>query len=105
MHFSWFTLLPLLAAAFYALAMVLTRSKCQQEAPRTLALALHSSFLVTGLIAAVVLTLIGFRTNTKVAFPCTLSAACFVSVARAYQIAAPPIIATFDYAFLVSAAL
>ena len=49
--FSWFTLLPLLGAAFYALAMVLTRSKCREEAPLTLSLALHSSFLVTGLIA------------------------------------------------------
>ena len=34
-----------------------------------------------------------------------LSAAYFVGVARAYQIAAPSIIATFDYAYLVSAAL
>ncbi len=29
--FSWFTLLPILGAAFYALAMVLTRSKCQEK--------------------------------------------------------------------------
>ena len=35
----------------------------------------------------------------------TLSAAYFVGVARAYQIAPPPIIATFDYGYLVSAAL
>jgi len=46
--FSWFTLLPLLGAAFYALAMVLTRSKCRKEAPLTLAFALHSSFLIAG---------------------------------------------------------
>ncbi len=123
--FSWFTLLPLLAAIFYALAMVLTRSKCQEEAPLTLALALHSSFLVTGLIATIVLALIGFGTDTKAAFPFlladwapmglrewglmallgALSAAYFVGVARAYQIAAPSIIATFDYAYLVSAAV
>ena len=123
--FSWFTLLPLLAAAFYALAMVLTRSKCQEEAPLTLALALHGSFLATGLIATTVLALIGLGTDTKAAFPFllgdwapmglrewglmallgALSAAYFVGVARAYQIAAPPIIATFDYAYLVSAAL
>ena len=123
--FSWFTLLPLLGAAFYSLAMVLTRSKCQEEAPLTLALALHSSFLVAGLIATAVLALIGLGTDTKAAFPFlfgdwapmgmrewglmaligALSAAYFVGVARAYQIAAPPIIATFDYAYLVSAAL
>ena len=34
-----------------------------------------------------------------------LSAAYFVGVARAYQIAAPSVVATFDYAYLVSAAL
>lgn len=34
-----------------------------------------------------------------------LSAAYFVGVARAYQIAPPPVIATFDYAYLLSAAL
>ena len=123
--FSWFTLLPLLAAAFYALAMVLTRSKCRDEAPLTLALTLHGSFLVAGLIATAVLALIGLGTETKAAFPFllgdwapmglrewglmallgALSAAYFVGVARAYQIAPPSIIATFDYAYLVSAAL
>lgn len=123
--FSWFTLLPLLAAAFYAFAMVLTRSKCQQETPLNLALVLHASFLVTGLIATVGLTLMGLDTDTQAAFPFllgdwapmkmqewglmlllgVLSAAYFAGVARAYQIAAPSIIATFDYAYLVSAAL
>lgn len=123
--FSWFTMLPLLAAAFYSLAMVLTRTKCQKEAPLTLALALHSSFLLTGLSATVVLAVIGLGADTKAIFPFllgdwapmgvrewglmallgALSAAYFAGVARAYQIAAPQIIATFDYAYLVSAAL
>lgn len=123
--FSWFTLVPLLGATFYALAMVLTRSKCRAEAPLTLALALHGSFLVAGLIATAVLALIGLGAETKAAFPFllgdwapmagrewglmallgVLSAAYFVGVARAYQIAAPSIIATFDYAYLVSAAV
>ncbi len=123
--FSWFTLLPLLGATFYALAMVLTRSKCREEAPLSLALALHGSFLLTGLIATVVLAGVGLGSGTKAAFPFVLgdwtpmevrewglmallgalSAAYFVGVARAYQIAAPSIIATFDYAYLVSAAL
>ena len=123
--FSWFTLLPLLAAALYALAMVLTRSKCQDEAPLTLSLALHASFLVTGVIATAVLAVIGLSDEAKAAYPFligdwmpmgarewglmallgALAAAYFVGVARAYQIAPPPIIATFDYAYLVSAAL
>lgn len=123
--FSWFTVLPLLGAAFYALAMVLTRTKCQGEAPLTLGLALHGSFLVAGLIATALLALIGLAAGTKAAYPFllgdwapmgtrewglmaligALSAAYFVGVARAYQIAPPQIIATFDYAYLVSAAL
>lgn len=123
--FSWFTLLPLLAAAFYALAMVLTRSKCQDEAPLTLALTLQGAFLVAGLIATALLALLGLGEATRSAYPFLLggwapmgarewglmallgglSVAYFVGVARAYQIAAPPVIATFDYAYLISAAL
>ena len=123
--FSWFTILPLLAAAFYALAMVLTRSQCQDEAPLTLALGLHVLFLLTGLVATTLLAFIGLDADTKGAFPFllgdwapmglrewglmallgVLSAAYSVGVARAYQIATPSIIATFDYAYLVSAAL
>ena len=123
--FSWFTLLPLLAAALYALAMVLTRSKCRDEAPLSLALALHALFLVTGAIGTAALAVIGLGDETKAAFPFlvgdwmpmgvrewglmallgALAAAYFVGVARAYQIAPPPIIATFDYGYLVSAAL
>lgn len=123
--FSWFTLLPLLAAAFYAVAMVLTRSKCQAEAPLALGLALHVSFLITGLFATALLWLLSLTAETHAAYPFllgdwapmglqawglmaligALSAAYFVGVARAYQIAAPSIIATFDYAYLISAAL
>jgi len=123
--FTWFTILPLLAAAFYALAMVLTRSKCRDEAPLTLALTLHGMFLVTGLIGMGALMLLGLGADTKAAFPfllgdwakmglqewglmallAVLSATYFAGVARAYQVAAPSIIATFDYAYLVSAAV
>ena len=123
--FSWFTLLPLMGAGFYALAMVLTRSKCQDEAPLALAISLHGAFLIAGLLATAALALIGLNAETKAAFPFlfgdwapmgprewglmvligALSAAYFIGVARAYQIAPPPVIATFDYAYLVSAAL
>ena len=123
--FSWFTILPLLCAAFYALAMVLTRSKCRDEAPLALGLALHVCFVATGLIATAFLAALGLASETKAAFPFllgdwmpmgaaewgvmvllgVLSAAYFAGVARAYQIAPPPIIATFDYAYLISAAL
>lgn len=123
--FSWFTILPLLCAAFYALAMVLTRSKCREEAPLALGLALHVCFVATGLVATILLMLAGLEGETKRAFPFLLgdwapmglrewgvmlllgilSAAYFAGVARAYQIAPPQIIATFDYAYLISAAV
>lgn len=123
--FSWFTILPLMAAAFYSLAMVLTRSHCRDEPPLALALSLHGSFFVTGLIAAGVLATIGLSSGAKAAYPFligdwapmgarewglmallgVLAAIYFIGVARAYQIAAPSVIATFDYAYLVSAAI
>ena len=123
--FSWVTLLPLMAAASYSLAMVLTRGKCQHEQPLVLGLALHCSFLITGAIAVAVLAVVGLDAATASAFPFlfngwtamgvrewglmaligALSAAYFVGVARAYQIAPPSLIATFDYAYLVSAAI
>jgi drug/metabolite transporter (DMT)-like permease len=123
--FSWFTLLPILGAAFYSLAMLITRGKCRQEASLMLGLSLHESFVVAGLVATAVLAVLDLGAETQTAFPFlladwapmggrewglmallgVLSAAYFVGVARAYQIAAPSIIATFDYAYLVSAAL
>ncbi|WP_299615122.1 DMT family transporter [Pelagibius sp.] len=123
--FSWFTLLPLLGAVFYALAMVLTRSKCQDEAPLTLVLVLHGAFLFAGLAATGLLAVLDLGADTTSLFPFLLgdwqamglpewgfmallgllSAAYFVGVARAYQIAQPSIIATFDYAYLVWASL
>ena len=123
--FSWFMLLPLLAAAAYAFAMVLTRGKCRDEQPLTLGLAVHISFLATGLIAIAVFAVLDLDSATVAVYPFllrgwtamawmqwglvavlgALSAAYFVGVARAYQIAPPSIIATFDYAYLVWAVL
>lgn len=123
--FSWAIVLPLIAAATYASAMVLTRSHCQGEAPLALALVLHVGFLAAGLIASAVLAVIGLDAATQATFPFllgdwaamgarewgllvllgALAAAYFSGVAKAYQIAPPSVIATFDYAYLVSAAL
>lgn len=123
--FSWFTLLPLLGAAFYALAMVLTRSKCRDEAPLSLVLNLHAAFLATGLTAMIALAVIGLPAETQMDFPFllggwtpmglwewslmaligALSVGFFMGAARAYQIAPPPIVATFDYGYVVAATL
>ena len=123
--FSWFTLLPVLGAAFYAIAMVLTRGKCQEEAPLSLSLALNISLLAAGLVATGLLAILNLSAPTRAEFPFLLGewapmglrewglmgflgalmAAYSVGVARAYQIAPPSIVATFDYAYLISAAL
>lgn len=123
--FSWVVLLPLLGAVFYSLAMILTRSKCQNEGAVTLALGLHGAFIVTGLTATGVLALVGLGAEAKDTYPFllgdwsvmgrqewalmallgVLSAAFFLGVARAYQIAPPQVIAVFDYGYLVSAAV
>ncbi|MEM7171842.1 MAG: DMT family transporter [Pseudomonadota bacterium] len=123
--FSWSVLLPLLAAALYALSMVLTRNKCRDETPITLSLALQGTFLLAGLLATLLLALLNLGEESVAVFPFVLggwapmglrewglmallgvlSAAYFAGVARAYQIAPPPVIATFDYGYLVSAVL
>lgn len=123
--FTWLIIFPLLGAVFYSAAMVLTRSKCQDDNAINLALGLHGSFIVTGLIATATLAVINLDAASVEAYPFllagwnpmglnewalmaflgVLSAAFFLGVARAYQIAPPQIIGTFDYAYLVSAAI
>ena len=123
--FSWLTLLPILGAVFFALAMIITRSKCADEAPLTLSLALNVSLMMAGLVAMGALSILGLTDEDVSIYPFLLGswtgmglrdwglmallgvlmAAYSVGVAKAYQIAAPAIVATFDYAYLVSAAL
>ncbi len=123
--FSWYTLLPLLAALFYSLAMIITRSKCAGEAPLSLAVNMNIGFLLAGLLGTGALLLIGLPPERAGTFPFIfggwgaidlrilglialmgmLSVIYMTGVAKAYQIAAPPVIATFDYAYLISAAL
>jgi len=50
--FNWYALLPLFSAVLYALAMILTRTKCRDEQPLVLALALNIMFVLVGVIAA-----------------------------------------------------
>ena len=123
--FSWAIVLPLMAAVFYSLAMVLTRSKCQRENATALALWLHVAFIATGLGVAALLALVPADPAQAAAHPFLLrvwsamdagswallallgilSAGYFLGVARAYQIAPPQIVGTFDYGYLVSAAV
>jgi len=122
---SWFMLLPILGAAFYAVAMVLTRSKCLDETPLTLALALNVSLMAAGLVVTGVLLVLDLTPEASSAYPFVLApwagmgarewgvvsllgvliAIYSAGVAKAYQSAAPTIVGTFDYAYLIFAAL
>ncbi|MEM7043778.1 MAG: DMT family transporter, partial [Pseudomonadota bacterium] len=50
--FNFYALLPLISAILFALAMILTRTKCRRESPLILSLALNISFVVVGLAAS-----------------------------------------------------
>ena len=123
--FSWYTVLPLLAALFYALAMILTRSKCRDDQPLLLGLNLHLTFIVTGALGIFCLYILNLDTQVSSSYPFlldgwaslsgkdlallallgVLAGGYFVGVAKAYQIAPSPIIATYDYFYLISAAI
>jgi drug/metabolite transporter (DMT)-like permease len=123
--FSWFMLLPILGAVFYAFAMILTRSKCLDETPLTLALALNVSLMAAGLAITGVLWVLDLTPEESSTYPFVLGpwtgmgvrewgivsllgvliAVYSAGVAKAYQSAAPSIVGTFDNAYLVFAAL
>ncbi len=123
--FSWPLLLPILGAAFYACAMILTRSKCLDESPLALALALNVALLAAGAIVTGALWALRLGPEVTAAYPFVLGpwaemgarewaiagllgvliAVYSSGVAKAYQSAAPSIVGTFDYAYLVFAAL
>ena len=106
------TLLPLLAAFFYANAMVLTWARCRDADPFALALALNVAFIVGGMI----LGLFSGREGSFVFGPwqpldsmligitAALAMATLigsVGAAIAYQNGPPAMVAALDYSYLV----
>lgn len=117
--FSFWTLLPVLGAMFYAGAAVLTRTRCINESPIVLALSLHGCLLAAGVLGGLVATLKpfgpsdhflfgGWRSMEGADWLLMIGLGCVMvlvalGVARAYQTAPPAIVGTFDYAYLVFA--
>lgn len=117
---SIFALLPILAAVLYALAMILTRTKCQEESPYVLSAALNLMFILMGLTATATLSLanVGADIVSQNTFLLSgwislgykelialvvLAAAILIGsifAAIAYQSAASSTVATFDYSYL-----
>ena len=124
-EFNAYVLLPLLAAILFALAMILTRTKCRDENPGVLSFSLNVTFIVMGLIATLMLMFANLGTEQIALNPFLLSEwrapvidewiamavlAAVVTVgsifaAFAYQNGPSSVIATFDYSYLAFSAL
>lgn len=118
--FSWFAVLPLLSAILYALAMILTRSRCRNENVFVLSAWLNISMLSVGVVASLVLVLVGPGGQTFLLGSWSgmgadewgviglLSTAIIigsVGAAIAYQIGRSSTVATFDFAYVAFAAI
>lgn len=110
--FALGTLLPVLAAALYACAMVLTAAKCREDDPIALVLSLNVSFILCGLA----LGLFAGRDGSFLLGPwqaltpqllgtvAVLSALILIGslgAAIAYQNGPPATVAAFDYSYLI----
>lgn len=108
-------LLPLLAAVLYAAAMILTRTKCRQEHPATLALGLNAVFVALGLAGLVAGALapgasdgflsadwapMGGEEWRAIALLAALIIVASVGTALAYQSAPASTVGTFDFAYV-----
>ncbi len=119
--FNWYALLPLLSAILYALAMILTRSKCRIEHPLMLSLALNICFVCTGVLAtAVIVTIpdesrqgfllaswaeLGFMQWLSMGLLAIVILVGSIGAAIAYQNGPSSVIGTFDFAYVGFAVL
>jgi drug/metabolite transporter (DMT)-like permease len=119
--FNWFALLPLLSAMLYALAMILTRTKCRSESPFMLSLALNVAFVGVGGVAALLIATLpdDTRTGFLLAPWAVMGQAEWLSMgllaiailigsvgaAIAYQNGPPAMVGTFDFAYVGFAVL
>lgn len=123
--FTAIAVLPVLAGLFYAFAAIVTRSKCSDETPVTLAFSLNFALLIAGGVASFAILLwqptqaqieiypfllknwvyLGISEWVFVNLLATLIVGIGLGLAAAYQTAPPVIIATFDYSYLIFATI
>ena len=123
--FNAYVLLPLLAAILYAVAMILTRTKCLDENPKILSLSLNITFIGMGIVASLLIAIWDPTESARNTYPfligdwavldlsgwLTMSVLAIVIIfgslfaAIAYQNAPSSVVATFDYSYLAFAAL
>ncbi|MEM8838440.1 MAG: DMT family transporter [Pseudomonadota bacterium] len=119
--FSPFALLPVIGAAFYATAHIITRTRCQTVPVAALALSLNTAMCLAGFLISIGLLLVEppetmtetfpyiFGTWSSVGLSDWLVLACLagfsiligIMLAASYQKAPPATIATFEYSYLV----
>ena len=118
--FSLYALLPLLSAMLYALAMILTRTKCRDEHPLVLSGALNVTFIIVGLIVSGLIGLgnapvpsssflasawspLGGKEMVAIVLLAVAILVASIGTSIAYQIGAPSVVATFDFAYVAFA--
>ncbi len=123
--FSAWALLPVLGAVFYALAHIITRSRCQSVALLTMALSVNMMMMLAGLVMSLLFLVWqpggGLAQQYTYLFGswstpdanewlillllAVIAIAVAILLAGAYQAAPPPIIATFEYSYLAFAVI
>ena len=118
-------LLPVLAALLYALAAIVTRARCLDERPLTLALGLNVGLVLAGVLVSWALAALAIPAEQAAAHPFLLGAwapmdrggwllmavlallmvAFGTGVAMAYQCAPAAVIGAFDYTYVAFAVL
>ncbi len=108
-------MLPVLSAILYAAAMILTRTRCRDEHPATLALGLNATFILvggTGLLLGWMFSIdapgflstdwtkMGSETWRTTAILAGLILVASIGTAVAYQAAPASIIGTFDFTYV-----
>ena len=119
--FSAVALLPVCGAAFYAVGLIITRTRCQDVPTEALSLALNMLMCLAGFIVSAVLlfvapdgpiatgapyifgtwSAVGFRDWLVLAVLAGFAVTIGMMLAGAYKIAPPATVATFEYSYLV----
>lgn len=111
-EFSIHFLMPLIAAALYAAAMVMTSRKCRDNDPLVLTFVLNSTFVVVGSILGIWSTVeqtyltgawatLDLKLIAIVTVLALLNLTGNIGAAIAYQRGSPVTIATFDYSYVI----
>lgn len=117
--FSPLVLVPVLSGFCYAVAAVLTRGSCQNASPLSMALALNICLLAAGITISALgylqsnltggsfisnyFSSLGLRGWGLISVLAALMVGIGLSLAAAYKMAPPAVIASFDYSYLIFA--